>query len=299
MLYVVYSVVQSVSLEKETRMKETMSMMGLNDIAYYLSWLFSQTTIHILGWFVVAVIIKYMAFQSIPLAHVFVHFLLSGISFVGFGLVLCTFFSHPRFSGLFSILLVTLLAAAGQALSLTVQSATAWSALCLFSPVAFVFGIINLVLIEIDNQTGSPHGITDVPSGGYISLQMVWGMLILDVILYIFLTWYLELTVPSKYGVKRPFYFLFQPSYWRMGSRTAEQIASSQQDLIEPPRQNLSVSVSLRGLTKTFPGAEYPAVNNLTLDMYEGQVLALLGHNGCMCYFNAIYIKCAIGVSTF
>ena len=40
------------------------------------------------------------------------------------------------------------------------------------------------------------------------------GVLLLDSLLYLVVAWYLEAVFPGKYGVAKPFYFIFQPSYW-------------------------------------------------------------------------------------
>lgn len=39
-------------------------------------------------------------------------------------------------------------------------------------------------------------------------------MLVLDTVLYYILAWYLEAVFPGKYGVAKPWYFLFKPSFW-------------------------------------------------------------------------------------
>src|SRR5262245_26484814 len=41
------------------------------------------------------------------------------------------------------------------------------------------------------------------------------------------------------------------------------------------------VAVSLRGLWKTYPGNAKPAVQDLSLDVYDGEILTLLGPSGC------------------
>jgi iron(III) transport system ATP-binding protein len=41
------------------------------------------------------------------------------------------------------------------------------------------------------------------------------------------------------------------------------------------------VAVSLRGLWKTYPGGVSPAVQNLSLDVLDGEILTLLGPSGC------------------
>jgi osmoprotectant transport system ATP-binding protein len=41
------------------------------------------------------------------------------------------------------------------------------------------------------------------------------------------------------------------------------------------------IAISLRGVTKTFPGADAPAVSDLSLDIPRGEIVALVGPSGC------------------
>ena len=52
-----------------------------------------------------------------------------------------------------------------------------------------------------------------------LSVQVVMVMLVVDTILYMVLVWYIEGVWPGRYGVAKPFYFPFQPSYW-LGQKT-------------------------------------------------------------------------------
>ena len=40
-------------------------------------------------------------------------------------------------------------------------------------------------------------------------------------------------------------------------------------------------AVRLAGLWKTYPGASQPAVKDLSLEVYDGEVVTLLGPSGC------------------
>jgi ABC-type Fe3+/spermidine/putrescine transport system ATPase subunit len=44
---------------------------------------------------------------------------------------------------------------------------------------------------------------------------------------------------------------------------------------------NTKVAMRLEGLWKTYPGSTQPAVKNLSLDIYDGEILTLLGPSGC------------------
>jgi len=39
--------------------------------------------------------------------------------------------------------------------------------------------------------------------------------------------------------------------------------------------------IRLENVSKAYPGTEAPAVGNLTMDVYEGEVLVLVGPSGC------------------
>ena len=46
----------------------------------------------------------------------------------------------------------------------------------------------------------------------------IFVILAFDTLLYLVLTWYIEGVWPGRYGVAKPFYFPFMPSYW-LGQR--------------------------------------------------------------------------------
>jgi ATP-binding cassette subfamily A (ABC1) protein 3 len=152
--------------------------------------------------------------------------------------------------------------------------------------------------------TGDTVASTDVEN---VSMANVMAMLLFDVVLYGFLAWYAGNTVPSEWGTHRPWYFIFQPSFWsgcfRCTSGTgsgdgaqsstatpldveAREGASDSIEVVAPSllRQVAAGEcVALRNLRKTYTGAdgqEVAAVKELSMTMYRGQITALLGHNG-------------------
>ena len=58
----------------------------------------------------------------------------------------------------------------------------------------------------------------------------------------------------------------------------AEAIAVAQHD-VAPALSK--IAVSLHGLWKTYPGSNKPAVQNLSLDVHDGEIVTLLGPSGC------------------
>ena len=126
------------------------------------------------------------------------------------------------------------------------------------------------------------------------------------------LAWYLDKVLPSEFGTPLPLYFPFLPSYWGIDIVAIQRILfpperEDRKSLIENAhgledngtadakvkQEALSAelakqradgrSVSIRGLRKVFAaqgGSERVAVSGLNLDLFEGQVSVLLGHNG-------------------
>jgi ABC-type multidrug transport system ATPase subunit len=125
---------------------------------------------------------------------------------------------------------------------------------------------------------------------------------VLDVFLYMVLLTYLERVVPNEHGTTLPWHFPFHLSWWRDGTiGDGQQADRDDQQGVRPsglviedvdPDVVGPSAVSITGLSKRFKakaeGAEkqadktkwLKAVDNLSLDMYEGQITALLGHNG-------------------
>jgi hypothetical protein len=55
------------------------------------------------------------------------------------------------------------------------------------------------------------RNLFEPPSGikGDMSLGLVWLMFIVDIFIYSFITWYISSIMPGKYGLAKPWYFIF------------------------------------------------------------------------------------------
>jgi len=90
--------------------------------------------------------------------------------------------------------------------------------------------------------------------------------------------------------VRKPFYFFLLPQYWfpSLFKKKIEEHDQSEvilfDDNFEMIPENLAwleeerKVLEVKGLWKTF--GKFVAVENLNINMYQGQIFALLGHNG-------------------
>eukprot|EP00658_Telonema_sp_P-2_P071039 TRINITY_DN60372_c0_g1_i1.p1 TRINITY_DN60372_c0_g1~~TRINITY_DN60372_c0_g1_i1.p1 ORF type:complete len:370 (+),score=97.42 TRINITY_DN60372_c0_g1_i1:136-1245(+) len=133
------------------------------------------------------------------------------------------------------------------------------------------------------------------------SFSAVLTIQLFDMVLWSFLAWYLDKVVKQEFGLSLPWYFIFQPSYWR-GTRVQEGEGTELPDRlcddhdvskfgndIEPVSEEVAgrPCVWVNDLHKTFRANSHKqssrdkvAVAGVSLSMYNGQIFALLGHNG-------------------
>jgi ATP-binding cassette subfamily A (ABC1) protein 3 len=191
-------------------------------------------------------------------------------------------------------------------------SAGAKTLSCLSAPIGFGMGVEALLTLE-SLGTGVTDSTANSAIGDNMSYNNVMGMLALDFWIYLALAWYCSQVLPTEYGTSRHPLFLFTSAYWKGASSASKQ---------RPQTESLPISISSRkhvshfepvsaahsqlgvriaGLRKEFSVAGQPlqvAVNGLNLDLYEGQLNVLLGHNGAGSVEQAIRAQAAESVGT-
>uniref|UniRef100_A0A8C6NK84 ATP binding cassette subfamily A member 3 n=1 Tax=Nothobranchius furzeri TaxID=105023 RepID=A0A8C6NK84_NOTFU len=123
------------------------------------------------------------------------------------------------------------------------------------------------------------------------SLAQVLSLLLFDSVLYGLVAWYMEAVFPGEYGVPLPSYFFLLPSYWCSTPRVAllkekEEEEDAEKALkgefMEEEPAGVVSGIKIKHLTKEFKvgSKTRQAVQDLTLNMFEGQITVVLGHNG-------------------
>ncbi|KAH0629332.1 hypothetical protein JD844_011317 [Phrynosoma platyrhinos] len=212
--------------EKEKKMKEFLMVMGLQDTAFWLSWVLLYASLIFVMSLLMSVIATYSS--VFPQSSSFVIFLLF-----------------------------------------------------------FLYGLSSVMHLE-DYERGAVF--SNLTLGPY-PLIIAFILLALDSILYLLLGIYLDQVIPGEYGLRRSFFYFLKPSFWVKRKRNYKELFESSiigsldiNEIIEPVSSEFQGKEAIRisCVQKSFvrKGETVEALKNLSFDIYEGQITALLGHNG-------------------
>jgi ABC-type Na+ transport system ATPase subunit NatA len=299
-LYPFSRMIRNLVLEKEMKIKEGMKIMGLSGTVYAMSWLITLGVQLLIMCLLILLTVRGSVFEFSDDLPVFLYFFIFSLSVINLAFLLATFFSHSKTAAIMGTLLFfatyfPFYAVTDPALN------PFWKILTsLFSPTAFALGAGVLADLET-GQIGINAGSMFTVVGNYTFFNCLF-MLSLDTILYGLLASYFDKILPTEYGTQLPWYYpitsvrdLFCGAPSPSGSDAEEPLLN---DLSfvgtnvgakeEPVSADLSSqinedrSLSIRNLRKVFQttGEDRVAVDKLNLDLYEGQITVLLGHNG-------------------
>uniref|UniRef100_A0A667YQT0 Cholesterol transporter ABCA5 n=1 Tax=Myripristis murdjan TaxID=586833 RepID=A0A667YQT0_9TELE len=282
----------NVAAEKEHRLKDTMSMMGLYDTAFWLSWglLYAAlvTTMSIL----MSIIATYTAlFPNSDFFVIFFLIFLYGISSIFFSFMLTPLFKKPKFASTVGSMLTVVFGCLSlfTVLMKDFPQPLVWL-LCLLSPSAFSIGIAQVVYLEAQGDGAVFSTLANGPHPLYVPLLM----LVLDCVLYLLLAVYLDQVLPGEFGMRRSLVYFLKPSYWSKRRKRYVEVSSVYEtevngtpggdESVEPvsPEFRGKEAIRINNIRKVYKERDnvVEALRGLTFDIYEGQITALLGHSG-------------------
>lgn len=286
--------------EKSSRVRELMRMMGLNDWVYWLGSfangfvIMSSVSLIMLALFKVQVDKNAAVLFYSDFFLLLVILLLYCTATLLFLLNFTVIFNSPVVGVVFAVICwvasyslpTSLLDPLGQDLYNSIRASAKLGTSLL--PNAGLYWCFRLVGFLEARGIGASwsHLWSPAMPGDNVSLGQVMLMMLASIFLYALLLWYLDNIWPLQYGIpKHPLFFL-QRSYWQPETdkldhnTVANEEGGADSDFVEQPPPGMEVTICLSNVTKRFPGAATNAVENLSLKMYEGQITALLGHNG-------------------
>lgn len=272
--------------EKDSGVKELMKMMGLKSWMIWTGWILHNFFVYAISITIITYISCYELYsgKGALLTHTnpllfwtfLIMYMMSGIFFC---FAISSLFNRP---------LIALIA-----------GSMAWT--CTYSiPANFIKPSINIfiktILLLLPNVgvINAYTAISSLESQGKglqfstlfttgkgdssFSVGFVLFMFLIDCVFYGFIAWFMDSVMPGKYGIAKPLHFMCKWSKTDSEKNDMVPINKSNSKLFEKPPNNYEVGISVQNLHKRF--GNFNAVNGVNLDIYKGQITALLGHNG-------------------
>ncbi|CAF1095920.1 unnamed protein product [Adineta ricciae] len=276
--------VKDIVHEKERRLKEIMRIMGLKDSVHWLTWFILCTTVMLLIALLLALLLKFGKLtQFSDLGILIVFFISYTFATITQCFLISVFFNRANLAACGAGIIYFLLYLPYTILINYDTQVKTWQKIiaCLSSTVAFGLGCDYIARFE-----GMAKGVQwsslnqGVKPNDNFTLLYCIIMMLIDSIMYMLLTVYIENVYPGEYGIPQVWYFPFTKTYWfgfdakKIRQRT-EEINHTNPTVAE---EEGDIGVSIDKLSKYY--GNKMALNNLSVKFYRNMITAFLGRNG-------------------
>lgn len=305
-LYPCASMISYIALEREVGQKEFLRIMGAKEWEIGTSWFCTFFSLHSATAFFLARV-SLLLFENSDKMILWMFWHSTLLAFIVFSSLVPSLISWQAKTASRTLLIGLLIFLSGYFMSQSIdlEDGDPWGLrlLCLHPVAAFGYGVQEIGRLEDAGAGATWHSFqtTDSPSGFtvYTALCFLW----LDCLFGTLLSWYFNRALPgSAGGHTLPWTFPFQWSYWFPVPQNVQNgspdeaiplrctAARVDGDIpVEPvsdslrSQAELGSSLEIHNLQKVFAvqgGGSVAALHNLNLSLHQGQVTALLGHNG-------------------
>ncbi|KAI3914735.1 hypothetical protein MKW98_001971 [Papaver atlanticum] len=306
------SQIGSLVAERELKLRQAMSIMGLYESAYWLSWLV---------WDTVMICIASLLTIIVGLISRF-DFFVQNSFVIGFAFAVSTLLSKSSAANTVGFFVFIVGSLTGMAPSEVVDQFSQkifrilWN---FFPPNIFGQEVTKLNTASMTGNGIAWSGINKCPLPGVpcstmVRVSLKWNLA--NLVVWFFLALYLDNVIPNSSGVRKSVIYFLNPGYWTgssAGGSTSdiplldEKNLDKDEDVLEEERtvrdqmkedykmsNDSNIAVQIRGLAKAYPGrtGTYHAVKGVWMNFDKGQLFCLLGPNGTG---KTTTINCLIG----
>ncbi|NXK69911.1 ABCA9 protein, partial [Sylvietta virens] len=282
-----YFLSRNVTRERK-QLKVLMKTMGLQDIAFWLSWSLLYSLYVLIFSCLLTALVLWDPFYNSSFPAVSLLLFLYGLACIHLVFMLCSLLRTSKLVSSMGFLIIFTFGFLSLAVLIEdVPEPLKWF-LGLMCPFAFNTGIAKICHLE---KYGIGFSFSNLMDEAYF-LFSTYILLVFDSVLYMLLALYFDKIMPGKYGIPDPPLFFLKASYWlrsRRGSaRDVPRATASPEELLGdhvepvPPEFLGKEAIRLHNIKKAYKKKDKKteALRGLSLNIYEGQITALLGHSG-------------------
>eukprot|EP00808_Paulinella_micropora_P015761 g60953.t1 len=306
LIWPVTQIAKTLIEEKENRIVQGLMMMGTKYKAIWGSWFIFYSTLFLIMTLLIILpscLAKNALFPNTDPGILFLLFWSMGMATWSFAFAWSSIFSKARLGMALVAMLFFVAQLTDQAVDPQTMPTVSIAFISLIPNVAFSQGMRAVIQYE---KFASPCTFEN-----WDTLTPFWSaaysfmMLVIDIFFWIFVGLYLDSIIQKDFGVALPWYWPVWPDYWRRRCGRSETAAAKTKSsfpdeadytivyegatkpaIVEQltPEQHAKRAVKIRKLRKIFhegsADLEVKALKGLDLDLIEGEILVLLGHNG-------------------
>ncbi|GAB6025804.1 hypothetical protein CHUAL_011781 [Chamberlinius hualienensis] len=298
-IFIVAIFVRELVLDREMMVYQVMLVMGLKAWINWMSWFINCVIVMFLTNIGCTVILKYGGVfpHSDPIL-LFVFMFIFSLSTIMFCYLISIWFQKATIAAITTVLLY-LVSYLPFIIVLSLEAHLSLAARLLMNllmSTSFSQGCMYIARFEEQEEGIQWSNIWKSPIfGDDMSLAWTIIMMAVDTVIYfVIATYFCSLMTIFRQSIKKRWYMIFQPIFTLIPKLNAisknDQLQYIEQTMSREPLGNNSkkdqkakVGISVRNLTKLYyPGkdSQIVAVEDLSMDFYEGQITSLLGQSG-------------------
>ena len=305
--------------DKESKIKESMKIMGLEEGQYFLSYFIQYTVINIFSSIINAGLFT-VFLDRISYYHLFVTLLLWSLNVFALIYFFQSFIDKTKIALVLSLVIYFMMYCVSLACMFEGGSLAAKIGLSLFPQVCLNNGILLFSKFQYHFRTFKDREFFEIYTT--FSVGLMYIMFVVDFFLFLFLGFYLNNVLPHDFGIRKPLYFIFTSDFWCSNKKrnndekklidkkleeNAEEdnkennyvVYGSKDDIIKDEvdeklygdspnfeseeiyknRNKNDDKLKIRNIVKMFGDGKI-AVNGVNLNFYKDEIFALLVHNG-------------------
>lgn len=303
----VYRALKSIMIDKESKTKETLKIIGVTDGVLWFSWYI----VYAVYFAIYSGLMTLASFFYYPNSNIFLLYCLYYLfclASVSFSVLISSLFDSTTTAGIFGLLIYFAMFTPffiTQAKAYYIPQA-AKTFLMIFPPAALAYGVELFLAFEMKNGEGLNFSNGSDSFTG-VSYNNVMIMLFVAFVLEFLVGWYIDKINPGPFGVPHKWYFPFTADFWKSmciecGIRKKEEEEemyneiededeygdNTNDKLFEPVYDTSKCVIDVRRLSRKFKLRNHlkctsetiTAVDNSSFRIYESEIFALLGHNG-------------------